>query len=324
VSDAAAARTHRPVRVDQPLVLISQVQRSGGTLLQRLLDGHPQLHVMPFQFRGVDGAVKRGPSEPDEAWAELYDPKLADRFRQGHRQRKRDVLRDEDVFSFELRPELHRAIYDACAAALERPDTRSLVACYLTGYFNGWVDYANLAGDKRWVVAFEPSIADGPGRWESLHELYPDGRVLSIVRDPWSWLASARRWEPRWRDREQAIAHWCGVGRRTLKWRKHVSPAFLMLTFEDLLKRTEPTMRRVAAFLEIDFLPELLVPTFNGQPIRANTSFADVSTEISTKPLERARHELSEDDERYVTEHAEPEYRRLLKVVEKDRLLVSG
>src|SRR5207245_2672656 len=33
------------VPIDQALVLVSQTQRSGGTLLNTLFDGHPQLHV---------------------------------------------------------------------------------------------------------------------------------------------------------------------------------------------------------------------------------------------------------------------------------------
>ena len=309
------------VRVDQPLALISQVQRSGGTLLQRLLDGHPQCHVLPFQFRGIDGAVKRLVSDPRTAWQALYDPKLAERYRRGHRQRKGAVLQDEEVFEFSLRPDVQRSIYDSCAAALDRPNTRSLVACYLTSYFSAWTDYANAVGDKRWAVAFEPAIASGPRRWVELRRLYPEGKVISIVRDPWSWYASARRWEHRWQRREDAIAHWSKVGRNTLKWRKLVSPEFLAIAFEDLLADTETTMRRVAAFLEIDFVPQLLVPTFNGEPIRANTSFADVSTEVSTKPLERAKRELDEDDYAFVTEHAGRLYARLLKVIGKDRMI---
>src|SRR5918912_1876755 len=43
-------RLERPVAVRQPLVLISQVQRSGGTLLSQLLDNHPQLHAHPHEL----------------------------------------------------------------------------------------------------------------------------------------------------------------------------------------------------------------------------------------------------------------------------------
>src|SRR5204863_7219947 len=42
---ALQQRRENVVEVDQPLALISQAQRSGGTLLVRLFDGHPQCHV---------------------------------------------------------------------------------------------------------------------------------------------------------------------------------------------------------------------------------------------------------------------------------------
>ena len=38
------------VPVREPLVLISQVQRSGGTLLSQLLDGHPEVHAHPGEL----------------------------------------------------------------------------------------------------------------------------------------------------------------------------------------------------------------------------------------------------------------------------------
>ena len=44
-------------RIDQPLVLISQIQRSGGTLLVQLLDGHSQLHVHPWELH-IGGPAK--------------------------------------------------------------------------------------------------------------------------------------------------------------------------------------------------------------------------------------------------------------------------
>ncbi|MFN2638466.1 MAG: Obg family GTPase CgtA, partial [Gemmatimonadaceae bacterium] len=47
----------------------------------------------------------------------------------------------------------------------------------------------------------------------------------------------------------------------------------LLITFERLLKELEPTMERIASFLGIDFDPTLLEPTFNGLPIKANSSF---------------------------------------------------
>jgi Sulfotransferase family len=309
------------VRVDQPLLLISQAQRSGGTLLLRLLDGHPECNVVPFQLRGLDAAAKRRPRDLDEAWQAFYDLKLAARYEAGHRQRKHDVLRDEETFPFELQPELQRAIFDACAGGRE-PTPRNLFDCYFTSYFNAWLDYVNLRiGEKRWVVGFEPGVAGSLSRRTAIRNVYPDGLVVSIVRDPWSWYASARRWEPRWAEREAALDHWCHVAGGTLKWRRQHGKQrrqVRIVTFENLLTETEKTMRRIAGWIGIEFRPELTRPTFNGRPIRANTSFSDVQAEVSTAPLDRARNELSADDVDYIHGRAGELYRTMAKKSQND------
>jgi hypothetical protein len=308
------------VRVDQPLFLISQAQRSGGTLLLRLLDGHPQCNVVPFQLRGLDAAAKGPPRSLADAWQELYDPKLARRYEAGHRQRKHDVLHDDETFSFDLRPDRQRAIFEACVAGGEQT-RRTLFDCYFTSYFNAWLDYANREGEKRWVVGFEPGVARSPARRRALRGIYPDGLVVSIVRDPWSWYASARRWEPRWADREVALAYWCRVAGGTLKWRRHQGKRkrdVRLVRFETLLAETEQTMRGIAAWLGIEFRPELTRPTFNGLPIKANTSFSDVQSEVSTAPLDRARGELSADDVDYIEARAGELYRQVAKKADND------
>jgi hypothetical protein len=45
----ACQKTLTPIT--SPLVLISQIQRSGGTLLSQLFDGHPQLHAHPHELK---------------------------------------------------------------------------------------------------------------------------------------------------------------------------------------------------------------------------------------------------------------------------------
>src|SRR5207244_11583723 len=44
-------RLQHLVEVREPLVFVSQIQRSGGTLLSRLLDGHPECHAHPYEAR---------------------------------------------------------------------------------------------------------------------------------------------------------------------------------------------------------------------------------------------------------------------------------
>ena len=52
-SESSEHRTLRRrwvTRVTQPMILISQIQRSGGTLLSRLFDGHPRCFAHPMEL----------------------------------------------------------------------------------------------------------------------------------------------------------------------------------------------------------------------------------------------------------------------------------
>ena len=45
-----------------PLLMVSQIQRSGGSLMAQLFDGHPQLYAHPFEIQ--IGYPKSGTGRP--------------------------------------------------------------------------------------------------------------------------------------------------------------------------------------------------------------------------------------------------------------------
>src|SRR6476469_9076560 len=62
----ARVRAEHAVSVREPLVLVSQIQRSGGTLLSRLFDGHPECHAHPYE-------LKLGKEQPEWPRIDLDD-----------------------------------------------------------------------------------------------------------------------------------------------------------------------------------------------------------------------------------------------------------
>jgi hypothetical protein len=60
-----------------------------------------------------------------------------------------------------------------------------------------------------------------------------------------------------------------------------------ILTFEDLVGKTEAVMRYLADLLKISFDDGLLIPTFNKFPIKANTSFKAQQHGIINSTLSR-------------------------------------
>ena len=72
-------------------------------------------------------------------------------------------------------------------------------------------------------------------------------------------------------------------------------------------------MRRLAEWLGIEFHPTLTEPTFNGRPIKADSSFKVASHGVVTDPLTRWREKLSAEEIDYVEREALPLYERILE-----------
>jgi hypothetical protein len=296
-SDREAAAEYRTVlehrleyleRVDQPLVLIAQVARSGGTLLLRLFDGHRHCHVVPYELQRIFRGMASDLSDHERAWRHLAGDKQYNRSR-----------------PFLLRPSLQRAIFEACLGELPDPGPREVMNCFFTSYFNGWLDNANLRSTpKRWVVGFEPGETTA---LDAYMRLYPDGRVISLVRDPWSWYASRRKRKRKWVNLELALDAWRAHVTAALQLRAGDPERVLLVPFSELLDRTEATMKALARWLDIPFEPTLVVPSFNGMAIGARSSFSDVRAEISVAPLERGAG-LSPEETSFIEQRARDLY----------------
>ena len=273
-----ATRLAHVVPVREPLVLISQIQRSGGTLLSQLLDGHPEVHAHPGEL--CIGKPKKWDWPPldlgrPETWFDvLFEPQIDLYLREGFLKEKPLLGQLEpDVFPFVFSPRVQRAVFEQSVAEWRPVTERGVLDCYFTSYFNAWLDDQNLySGPKRAVTAFTPRLAMEAERLERYLASYPDGTFVSIVRDPRAWYASASKHRPRYEDVEESIALWRQSAETALDARERHGEGVLVLTYEQLVGETEATLRRVAERFGISWSPALLVPTFNGRPTLANST----------------------------------------------------
>lgn len=320
LSALASRRALAPVAVTQPLVLISQIQRSGGTLLSQLLDGHPELHAHPHELRIAHPDPKRAwttldaSSSPSKAFYELDE--AVPRWIHDGFQKATDATPDASGAivprdrsgtprqPFLLAPSVVRRIFFDEVARSRPANARGFLDAWFTAYFNGWLDNRNLHGEKRWVTAFAAVLATLPGVREAFLSDYPDGRLIGIVREPASWWASARAYRlDRYRDRDPAIERWCDSTRALLTSARDEPDRTLLLDFAALAGDTDATMRRVSRWLGIEDHERLRDPTFNGEPAPANTSFADDGgTGVLAAPVDRR--DLVAPDDRAAIERA--------------------
>jgi sulfotransferase family protein len=269
-------RLEHVVEVREPMVLISQIQRSGGTLLSRLFDGHPECHAHPYELQGPieDGWPKVDLAAPETWFASLYEKKVAEHLTSGYSKPGLKAV-DLDVFPFVFLPRLQKRLFDQCIAARQIERERDVFDCYFTSYFNAWLDNHNLyTGPKKAVTAFTPLAMSNAADAERFFAAYPDGIVISIVREPRAWYASAARHKKRYADLGDSIGLWRQSAEGALEARRKLGKRVVVLTYDQLVREPEAAMRRLAERIGITMSPILLTPTFNGRPVRPNSSDA--------------------------------------------------
>jgi sulfotransferase family protein len=192
-----------------PLLVFCSGQRSGSTLLQRLLSSHPEVLIWG-EHGGKVGEVLAA-ADGLLAWSDELGQDARDDYAQrGYQSFMANLSPDRDRIVAALRRFFH-VLYAEPAAALGRP----------------------VWGIKE--------VRYGLAEARQLHRVFPDLAVMLLVRDPRDVLCSLDEWERRsggyWtrRDTENAIRHWMLVAADWLAEPVAGSPPVLRLRYEDLI-----------------------------------------------------------------------------------------
>jgi len=276
-----------------PLILISQLPRSGGSLLSQLLDGHPQLVVYPWEMTigypiKNDWPVLDTRDSPDRLFAQLFDAKLAYLARKGYRKRGK-VKQKEKRLKFKYSPLDH---YLKFVGSLPKSRTqRSILDTYFDTFFRSWARDPNAA---QYVAGFVPRLASRHPSVAAFFRDYPDGRLVSIIRDPADWFASRRAHtkhrEVRYGDVREEMTLWNQMAAQAFNYMNDYGGRFLLLSFKDLVSDRGTTMRRLSTWLGIDFDPSLLSQTFDSKSIHPNSNFDDPPERLAEAVFERKQY----------------------------------
>jgi len=277
--------------VTSPLALIAQIQGSGGSLLSQLFDGHPELHVHPHELMIGYPEEHIWPridlSEDSKRWFEvLFEDIVWEYNREGYKQDKED----KETFPFIIIPALQREIFLKYLDSVQFITLRDVIDAYMTSYFGAWLSNQNYYGPKKFVTAHTMRLATAKENMESFFEVYPDGRLIYLIREPKNWYASAQKsWPDSYTDVGRAAGEWNESIQAMLWSKEKYGDCVCLLKFEDLVGKTEAVMRYLAEFLGIEFNNILLAPTFNKFPIRANASLNAEDHGVVNSPLFRER-----------------------------------
>lgn len=305
--------------VDEPMVLVSQMQRSGGSLLSQLFDGHPQVYANPHDLRiGKPKGKKEWPdldltSRPAEWFRQLKDRKWKKLGRAGFFGKPGQNPHAADLqYPFTFDQHAQGELFLQLAAEREVRSQRDILDCYWTSFFASWAEW-QPTGREVVVSGFMPRVVGQRGSMERFRRDYPDGRLISIVRDPVSWYASTSRHNPDHADVRAAVHEWSRNVRAIgdlVRAREEWATGVL---FADLVSEPEAVMRRLAAFSGIEWHPCLLEQTFLGQPMLPNSSFAIAEPGINKAVAERT--DVDPEARAYLEVEAVPLYEELAELL---------
>jgi hypothetical protein len=263
-------------RVTSPLALITGIQGSGGLLLSRLFDGHPELHAHPHELMighsGSDGRPRIDLSDAPERWFETFSGAMdSDLIEEVYKTEGED----EETFPLVFLPSLQRTVFLDYVYSVQSIRLRDVFDAYMTSYFSAWLSNRNYSGPKKFVTAFAPALATVKENADYFFEVYPDGRLIFLVRDPRNWFPfAAERWPRAYGDAGRAAGQWNESGRVMLWSKERYGDRVCVVKFEDLISKTEAVMRSLADLLGIGFDDILLVPTFDKVPVKVEEGLA--------------------------------------------------
>jgi hypothetical protein len=304
--------------VTSPIALISQVQHSGGLLLSRLFDGHPEVHAHPDELR--IGYPKKYvwpridlDDSPKRWFGILFEDKVIEHFSEGYNKDKKE----NQTFPFIFIPSLQRKIFLKYIDSVQTITLRHVFDAYMTSYFGSWLNNQNYVGRKKFITAFTPGLLTTKENMELFFEVYPDGRLISLVRNPKNWYLSDRRNKRKIKmdkdtDIRIALCQWKENTQATRWNKKRYGERVCIIRYEDLINDAESVMHYLAEFLGIGFDRILLTPTFNKSPITAGTSFETKEPEGGKSTLD-GREILSAQEQAIIAEITQKVYQQALR-----------
>ncbi len=300
--------------VECPLVLVSQIPRSGGTLLSQLFDGHPQIYGFHAQFHAIK---KRWPSLPEhtgprEKFAEFYDQRHLRMFLEGY---KRGTNTESKLFL--LPPSLQEKIFVKVLEGTRQPSERDIFNAYMTSYFQGWLNNRQKPEGKRYISAFTARMATNDLLVQKFFDVYGDGYLIQSLRHPVSWFASYASmldWDATKRSVkiESAVKEWRDSARAIIRNRSEYSERVIALRFENLIRDAENTMRQISMKIGVSFDECLTTPTFNKRPFGSNTYFGNPASGLVDSAVAERKPRLLDEEVAYIEKTALADYNEAL------------
>ncbi len=227
-----------PAYYERPIFVVGH-RKTGTTLVQELLDGHPQLAVLPGESNHFNTFVPREPvGVTAQRWwlLRLITPSGIPPF-----------------WALGEPPEPYGAFTARLLGLADANPGRDVL---------GMAAVALGDGDR---TAWAEKTPGHEHRLEQILEAYPQARFVHVVRDPRSVSAAIVRLDRATERRTDLVDVGLTIRRSFEAAERNRGDRYLVLRYEDLVTDPEAVMRRVADFAGIEWSDSLLTPTVGGE-----------------------------------------------------------
>jgi hypothetical protein len=277
---------------DFRLLMIGAMYENGGNTTHRLLDGHPQMFVYPFEsqlgtkyvndmlssvfplkYRWPVFALDASPAQDYEA---IIDEECKVRARTPHVSKFRHV---PFQFSDDERRELYRQHVEKTGRS-----TASNVRAFFRSTFEAWKDYRHT-GREVVYVGYSPIVTVDAAK--ILRDL-PQAHVLHVVRNPWSAFADTLK-RPVPHSLESYLLGWTLNQYHALLFQQKFPGRFHIVRVEDVMREPRSTLGQVCEDLGLEVPESLSRISWNGTGLNEVYPWGTIRVPTPAANLETAK-----------------------------------
>lgn len=285
--------------MNKSVVLISQIQRSGGTLLSQLFDGHSQVMAYPRECELFKGGwpnyiLLRYLISVFNSLSSLFPEYLKSKsifekddffwrkFKEDGYQ-KFGTKKSERYISFDFDFAARNSAFKKLLNGKLLPNDEAILNAFFQSFFSGWSEYKDFdKADKKVITAFSPGFCHGSLKYnkqDKFFSTFKDGHIISIIRDPNSWVKSAKKHSKKYNN-DPLVKYYIPHLKAALTYKDIFPNQVTLIDFSDLVNNTNRVMRSISERINIDFDETLLIPTFNSEKIQSNSSFSQSAGKV--------------------------------------------
>jgi hypothetical protein len=253
------------------LFMISAMYENGGNTTHRLLDGHPELFVYPFESQVGTSLVTD--------YLASYVPfkyRWPEFSLNGTVEQDYELIFDEEMKVLLRTPE--RSKFKNCGLKLDekaratrfveimkgKPRSRgNLVEAFYRSTFDTWTNF-NAKGQEHVYVGYNPvQVFDT----EKIFADLPNAHVIHVVRNPYSGYSDTKK-RPYPLSLARYVWTWNLCQHMALTYVEKYPNQFHIVRFEDIVADRKGTLSKLCQKLGIAWSDSCLTPTWNGEAMK--------------------------------------------------------